>query len=251
MANPESSFIKDLLDQNLLRIPSYKFIIALPQLVVRLSDSDDDINKLLRNLVEQCALDHPHQTLPLILALVNSYADTDMPGRGTQEPRVVGAIKLWSSLKKQSKLASTMQQMENMASGLIDLANKQCTSTMPPDHPVLKLANLNFVQCPTISLITKKDCNYNGCITSVIKWDAQITSVGGINAPKKINCLCSDGIQHPQLLKGRDDMRQDAVMQQVFGVVNQLLNQNKEMKKRHARIRTYKVVPFSRVRKIV
>jgi ataxia telangiectasia mutated family protein len=75
-------------------------------------------------------------------------------------------------------------------------------------------------------------------------------SVGGINAPKKITCLCSDGVKRPQLLKGKDDIRQDAVMQQVFVVVNQLLRENKETVKRHARIRTYKVVPLARVSSI-
>lgn len=44
--------------------------------------------------------------------------------------------------------------------------------------------------------------------------------------------------------QGKDDLRQDAVMQQVFGMVNQLLKENKETKKRELRIRTYKVVHF-------
>lgn len=38
---------------------------------------------------------------------------------------------------------------------------------------------------------------------------------GGINLPKIITCLCSDGRRRKQLVKGRDDPRQDAIMQQV------------------------------------
>jgi ataxia telangiectasia mutated family protein len=41
-------------------------------------------------------------------------------------------------------------------------------------------------------------------------------------------------------------MRQDAIMMQIFSVVNNFLNLNDEMRKKHARIRTYRVVPFSR-----
>ena len=37
-------------------------------------------------------------------------------------------------------------------------------------------------------------------------------------------------------------MRQDAVMQQVFGMVNQLLKENSETKRRDLRIKTYKVL---------
>lgn len=38
---------------------------------------------------------------------------------------------------------------------------------------------------------------------------------GGLNLPKIVTCLCSDGRQRKQLVKGRDDPRQDAIMQQV------------------------------------
>ncbi|XP_010168937.1 serine-protein kinase ATM-like, partial [Antrostomus carolinensis] len=47
------------------------------------------------------------------------------------------------------------------------------------------------------------------------------------------------------LLKGRDDLRQDAVMQQVFQMCNTLLQQNTETRKRKLTIRRYKVVPLS------
>ena len=43
------------------------------------------------------------------------------------------------------------------------------------------------------------------------------------------------------MFQGKDDLRQDAVMQQVFGMVNQLLKENAETRKRELRIRTYKV----------
>lgn len=42
--------------------------------------------------------------------------------------------------------------------------------------------------------------------------------------------------------QGKDDLRQDAVMQQVFGMVNQILKENAETRKRDLRIKTYKVL---------
>ncbi|KAH8047471.1 serine/threonine kinase [Aureococcus anophagefferens] len=38
----------------------------------------------------------------------------------------------------------------------------------------------------------------------------------GIHRPKIVECLGADGRRHKQLVKGRDDVRQDAVMEQVF-----------------------------------
>lgn len=44
-------------------------------------------------------------------------------------------------------------------------------------------------------------------------------------------------------MKGQDDLRQDAVMQQVFVIMNSLLSANNETKDLF--IRTYKIVPLS------
>lgn len=38
---------------------------------------------------------------------------------------------------------------------------------------------------------------------------------GGLNLPKIVTALCSDGRRRRQLIKGKDDPRQDAIMQQV------------------------------------
>lgn len=46
------------------------------------------------------------------------------------------------------------------------------------------------------------------------------------------------------LPQGRDDLRQDAVMQQVFMMVNNLLEKNLETRKRRLNVRTYKVCLF-------
>lgn len=81
-----------------------------------------------------------------------------------------------------------------------------------------------------------------------------------MHQPKKIDCLCSDGnirsillkVKYPYIclytfiiilvkFQGNEDMRQDAVMQQVFLLMNRLLQSNKSTAKRKLTIRTYKV----------
>lgn len=75
-------------------------------------------------------------------------------------------------------------------------------------------------------------------------FDNKFSMVGGINAPKRIECIGTDGITRVLLAKGEDDLRQDAVMQQVFTIMNELFATNKET--RDLRVRTYKVVPLSK-----
>lgn len=86
---------------------------------------------------------------------------------------------------------------------------------------------------------------YRRFFTGVHKWDETVRFVGGVNAPKKVSCLCSDGKFYPQLVKGRDDMRQDAVMQQIFTIMNNMLKNNKTTVKEKLKVKTYKVVPLS------
>ena len=47
--------------------------------------------------------------------------------------------------------------------------------------------------------------------------------------------------KHKQLVKGNDDLRQDAVMQQFFRLVNELLAADAAAARRQLRIATYKV----------
>lgn len=45
--------------------------------------------------------------------------------------------------------------------------------------------------------------------------------------------------------EGSDDLRQDAVMEQVFDLVNILLRNDRETRRRNLRIRGYKVIPLA------
>lgn len=73
-----------------------------------------------------------------------------------------------------------------------------------------------------------------------------IPLMNGINKPKLVQVTDSHGNSYKELVKGgADDMRQDAVMQQVFGLLNSLLADAPATAARALSIRTYKIVPFS------
>ena len=67
----------------------------------------------------------------------------------------------------------------------------------------------------------------------------------GLSRPKIIQVVASDGNTYKELVKSNDDMRQDAVMEQVFENVNITLAQDAETRKRRLCMRTYKCVPMT------
>lgn len=58
-------------------IPSYKFVPVLPQLAPRLDNSAEGVGQIIGEILERCAVDHPHHTLPHILAQVYAFADVE------------------------------------------------------------------------------------------------------------------------------------------------------------------------------
>lgn len=115
---------------------------------------------------------------------------------------------------------------------------------IPSGLKITGLTKMDLVPVPTLNLPYRKSGDY-GDVVKIKSFEKTYENVGGVNAPKKIKCLGTDGLTRTLLIKGKDDLRQDAVMQQVFTIMNSLLSQNSESGKRKLVIRTYKVVPLS------
>lgn len=116
---------------------------------------------------------------------------------------------------------------------------------IPDALPIRKLRD---VQVPVITCRTPIDptLKYNDCIW-ISRYHPEFVIPGGINHPKISICLGSNGEQFKQLFKGEgnDDMRQDAVMEQVFHLCNMVLRYDKETRRRNLNVRDYKVLPLA------
>ncbi|XP_012534493.1 serine-protein kinase ATM isoform X2 [Monomorium pharaonis] len=249
---------EELLDE-LDTVPSFKFVPLVPQLAAHISNDfkqQRSFSARIFRILERCALEHPYHTLPVVLALKNLHSDNEYEsGPSTvakkEERRVLGAKKLLSRITD-SSVRTIVHEMENLSRALLSFAYWQpkgtCQSNkrfpIARDQPISKIKNLNNVLLPTLSLLVRPSCNYVNVI-GIHSYKDSCEFVGGVTAPKKIICVGTDGVQRRQLVKGKDDLRQDAVMQQVFTVINTLLRTCKETQRRNLRIRTYKVVPLT------
>jgi ataxia telangiectasia mutated family protein len=75
----------------------------------------------------------------------------------------------------------------------------------------------------------------------VAEVDSVIDLPGGINVPMVVRTTDCYGNTQKQLVKsGNDDLRQDAVMQQFFGLINDLLSSSAESQQRQLSLRTYR-----------
>jgi serine/threonine-protein kinase mTOR len=83
---------------------------------------------------------------------------------------------------------------------------------------------------------------------SYVKIDRFILNVEVITSkqrPRKIALRGSDGKDYVFLLKGHEDLRQDERVMQLFGLVNALLERDRQTKKHDLRIQRYAVTPLS------
>jgi len=74
---------------------------------------------------------------------------------------------------------------------------------------------------------------------------ARLRAKQGISAPKVLHVWDTAGTRHTQCVKGLDDLRQDAVMQQLFRLLNDVFVDCAQSRHAHLHLRTFEVVPLS------
>ncbi|XP_062423249.1 serine-protein kinase ATM [Rhea pennata] len=262
--------VNEMMKKNAEKIPSYKFLPLMYQLAARMGTKmmgGLGFHEVLNSLISRISLDHPHHTLFIILALANANKDElltkpeairrhklikNAPKEISQldVDRMEAARNIINIIRRRSR--HMVRDVEALCDAYITLANLDATPwksqrkgiSIPTDQPIIKLKNLEDVVVPTMEIKVDPTGSYENLVT-IRSFKPEFRLAGGLNLPKIIDCVGSDGKERRQLVKGRDDLRQDAVMQQVFQMCNTLLQQNTETRKRKLTIRRYKVVPLS------
>lgn len=234
-------------------------------------------------LLYTIARDHPHHTLFQLFALSNGDRISDHERKSNfhraNTDKVAAAkdlITMLSNSGEDHHMKRIIADMRTLIEAYLQLAflpldpvkykNVRTPIKISNDNWITRVENLHRIPIATIDLPVSHGANYSAIprsdssyadssltgrssdavsFPSIVKFEDSFTLAGGINLPKIVRCHGSDGKKYRQLVKGSDDLRQDAVMEQMFDLVNNLLMADKATRKRNLRIRTYRVVPLA------
>ena len=240
-------------------IPSAVFLELSHQIVSRLGTpchAENSFIQILESLIQRLMKDHPHHVLYQIQALTRGDRVERAGNFRTSSEKIAAAKRLLASYGAGSNACQALLvQMERIIEAYIHIAALKLPQTdesvlmhsLPTEVKKRALNNLKLIPVLTAPLLVDPTCEYrDGSFPYFAHFGDLTRLVGGINQPKLLECHGSDGRIYRQLAKsGNDDLRQDAVIQQLFGLVNTLLKQCPSTNERSMRIRTYKVIPFS------
>ncbi|XP_068601356.1 serine-protein kinase ATM [Brachionichthys hirsutus] len=262
--------VNDMMKKGVKMIPSHKFLPLMYQLAARMGTrmaagaaEDTGFQDVLGDLISRACLEHPHHTLFIIFALANANKDEDFirARESRTAPQQPSQFDLERSDVAQKLIHAVKQKKSRMIRGMARLCDAYITLAymdvskhktvkkalpIPADQPIMQIKDLDEVIIPTMEVKVDPSGAYENMVT-IGSFVPQYRLVGGVNLPKIIDCIGSDGKSRRQLVKGQDDLRQDAVMQQVFSMCSLLLQRNTDTRKRKLNIRRYKVVPFSQL----
>ncbi|XP_047965261.1 serine/threonine-protein kinase ATM [Salvia hispanica] len=251
--------VVDSMLSTIKEVQSYKFVLLVYQIASRIGGTKDSLGPTnfqfaLLSLVKKISIDHPYHTIFQLLAL--AHGDRIKDKQRSRNSFVVDFDKKIAAEDLLKELSSyhgaTIIQMKQMVEIYIKLAEMEtkredANKRVPLPRDLRSVRELVRVPVVTSNIPVDRTCQYaEGFFPHFRGLVDSVTVMNGINAPKRVECLGSDGNKYRQLAKsGNDDLRQDAVMEQFFGLVNTFLQNNRDTWRRKLSIRTYKVVPFT------
>lgn len=109
----------------------------------------------------------------------------------------------------------------------------------------LQYVSPNLLECNDLELAMPGTYESGKPIIRIMHFDPTFTVITSKQRPRKLSIRGSDGVDYQYLLKGHEDIRQDSLVMQLFGLVNTLLGADSECFKRHLSIQQYPAIPLS------
>ncbi|KAJ3578031.1 hypothetical protein NPX13_g2535 [Xylaria arbuscula] len=234
------------------KVPTRKFAPLTNQLTSRLLDQSNSFQRLLIELVYRICVDHPYHGMYQIWSGTRSKhkKEDEVAQLRKQATEIVGkklvhteaAAHTWTAIYYTSK-AYHQLALEGTYKGGQKIPIRESAAGMTLTSSLAKYR----IPPPTMQIELSANLDYSN-IPLVTKLEPTMTIASGVSAPKIITIVGSNGERFKQLVKGgNDDLRQDAIMEQVFAAVSSVLKLHRSTRQRNLGIRTYKVLPLTSV----
>ncbi|EJT96604.1 hypothetical protein DACRYDRAFT_120031 [Dacryopinax primogenitus] len=251
--------LNDSVSTDLDQVPSHKFVFLVHQLSARMERTHvlSSGQRNLQSLMLRICKEHPFHSLYQVFALgglKRSRLSTAVLDEGSQQGRADAAAFIHHTLAVDNVAGRKIKHMFEACDAYLEWANYPMKAQKPEQNKkhampsrlrLLRLVNCD-VPVATSHTPIDKTMQYNDIVT-IRNYEPTFRVAGGNNCPKINECNGSDGRSYKQLFKGEggDDLRQDAVMEQVFELVNHLLQHDLHTRKRRLQMRTYRVIPLA------
>jgi len=259
---------------------------------------NEDFQDILRQIVIRICVDHPYHALVPLIALSNgNKIGSGVSGRQSStyldnvgDSKVEATKEVLNKVRETgpSYLTDLIHSYECICNAYIDLAMAPTQQFHTQRSKYIPLSVMDTKQTTSLEKALKSGRNSLPCPPCILTKPPQLRPLGdygegvedpigserilgfernfcltetGLHRPKIVVCLGTKGGRYRQLVKGEDDIRQDAVMQQVFGTVNDLLKRHSARDKHNnftmasssakdqlsgeLKIATYNIVPLS------
>ena len=248
----EEDATNDAVKRHIDKVATRKIAPLMNQLSSRLQDQSSAFQKLLINLVYRICVDHPYHGMYQIWsgARTRMNKDDDVAvSRQKATNRIAKALEkaevalIWQAIDQTSRVyhALAMDRDPNRYKS----GHKIAIKDSPAGQNFLAKLAQHLIPPPTIQIELAADMDYSR-VPMIHKFEPTMSIASGVSAPKILTAVGSDGRRYKQLVKGgNDDLRQDAIMEQVFAAVSELLKLHRTTRQRNLGIRTYKVLPLT------
>lgn len=267
--------LNEAISIRLKSVPPYKFIPVANQLSARLKkESRSKFQEALVDLIVQICLDHPFHIIFQILLLQRGIESSCLDSLNNSRSRRTSNITAPSTLSQNdlsraeaadsvlNKVAQNGTRKEvikqllmvhkaykEWASWVVNLGSKEVKpgvqAQIPSNFLVNSLKDLSVPVSTWRIPIDKTRLYPPDSMPCISSYETKYIVASGNSIPKISICRGSNGAYYKQLFKGGDDVRQDAVMEQVFELVNNVLGRDPECQKRRLNFKTYIVIPLS------
>ena len=239
--------INQIISDLIMYMPKYRLVSWASQLISRLSSEVSLSQKVIQELVIQLCEEHPYHCLYHLISLIEHGAHVEANYDKFMISKVNIAKSLWSRIDK----GGVETHIREFCHKAVELSKYKVArgKTLNLDK-VTSLGTywvngLSPIPPPTYGLPLDPTKEYKD-IPLFHQIDTKVSiAKTGLSLPKIARFILTNGKEHRIILKhGSDDLRQDAIMEQVFERVNKMFTKDKSTRKRQLRVRTYKIVPI-------